>query len=184
MFVVALGDGAEIRPLEPWQAAEFAAYIDKHRAHLAPWLPWAVRITDTDGAREFLQRYAERQATDSGRIYSIWLDGEMVGGALFRVFDTDSGTCEIGVWISPGAEGRGLITRTTQRLIDWAIDERGLNRVEWRCAPQNTRSIAVATRLGLTREGVLRQSFPFNGELWDVEVWSLLAQDWPDRNWA
>ena len=27
-----LGDGAELRPLEPWQAAELAAHIDQERA--------------------------------------------------------------------------------------------------------------------------------------------------------
>jgi ribosomal-protein-serine acetyltransferase len=184
MLVASLGDGAELRPLEPWQAAEFAAYIDKHRPHLAPWLPWAVRITDTEGARGFLQRYAERQADDAGRIYSIWLDHEMVGGALFRTFDVATLTCELGVWVAPEAEGRGLVTRACRRLIDWAIGERGLNRVEWRCVPDNTRSIAVAKRLGMTREGVLRQSFPFNGELLDVELWALLASERENRNAA
>jgi ribosomal-protein-serine acetyltransferase len=52
-----------------------------------------------------------------------------------------------------------------------------MNRIEWQCLPHNKRSIAVAERLGMAREGVRRQSFPFNGELLDVEQWSLLAQD-------
>jgi RimJ/RimL family protein N-acetyltransferase len=177
MFSAPLGDGAELAPLEPWQAAEFAAYIDKHRSHLAPWLPWATTVTDTDGARDFLQRYADRQAADTGRIYAIRLDGELVGGCLFRIFDLASSTCEVGVWISPDAQGRGLITRASQLLIDWAVRDRGMHRVEWRCMPSNLRSRAVAERLGMTLDGTLRQSFPFNGESVDVEVWSLLATD-------
>ncbi len=175
MFTHPLGDGAELRPLEPWQAPDFAAYIERDRAHLAPWLPWATSITDTDGAREFLQRYADGQAADARRIYGPWLDGELAGGCLFRTFDTDTRSCELGVWLSAGAEGRGLITRACRDLIEWAFDVRGMNRVEWLCVPHNKRSIAVAERLGMTRDGVLREAFPFDGGMVDVEVWSLLA---------
>jgi len=69
VLTLPLGDNAELRALEPWLAAEFAAFIEAARPHLAPWLPWATSITDEAGAREFLQRYAEQQAGGEGRIY-------------------------------------------------------------------------------------------------------------------
>ena len=175
MLTLALGDDAELRALEPWQAAEFAAHVDEARPHLAPWLPWANSVTDEAGARAFLQRYADRQAADAGRIYGIWLGARLVGGALFRVFDAESGVCEVGVWLAPDVQGRGLVTRAAGHLIQWAFEVRGMTRVEWHCVPHNTRSIAVARRLGMSRDGVLRSAFPFNGERYDVEVWSLLA---------
>jgi RimJ/RimL family protein N-acetyltransferase len=179
MLAWPLADGAELRPLEPWQAAEFAACIDRARDHLAPWLPFARMITDADTAREWLQRYADEQARDGGRVYGIWLDDVLVGGVLFRVFDTRVGTCELGVWLAPQAQGRGLVTRAAHRLIDWAVGIRGMVRVEWRAVPDNVRSIAVAKRLGMTREGVLRQAgLPIDGVHEDIEVWSLLADEW------
>jgi len=75
--------------------------------------------------------------------------------------------------------GRGLITRASTVMIDWAFRARHMNRVEWRCATTNTRSSAVARRLGMTREGVLREAFPLNGVRHDVEVWAVLASEWP-----
>jgi ribosomal-protein-serine acetyltransferase len=174
MLTLPIGDGADLRALEPWLAAEFANFVDGAREHLAPWLPWATSITDETQARAFLQRYAERQAADEGSIYGIWLDGRLVGGTLYRIFDVHAGVCELGVWLAPEAEGRGLVTRAAQHMIAWAF-ERGLQRVEWNCAVDNKRSIAVAQRLGLTRDGVLRSAFPVNGVRQDVEVWSLLA---------
>jgi RimJ/RimL family protein N-acetyltransferase len=177
MLTLDLGDGAELRALEPWQAGEFAAYVDRNREHLAPWLPWATTITDEAGARKFLQRYAHLQATDEGRIYGIWLDGQLVGGTLFRVFDVHAGVCELGVWLTPEAEGRGLVTHASRHMIDWAFGARGMSRVEWLCTPRNKRSIAVAQRLGMTRDGVLRSVFELNGERQDMEVWSLLADE-------
>ncbi|MFI0357698.1 hypothetical protein [Actinomadura sp. 9N407] len=40
MFAVPLGEGAELRPLEPWQAAEFLDHVVRVRDDIAPWIPW------------------------------------------------------------------------------------------------------------------------------------------------
>ncbi len=174
---LSLGDGAELRALEPWQAAEFAAHVDRARAHLAPWLPWATTVVDEAAARAFLQRYADRQAAGAGRIYGIWLADVLVGGTLFRTFDAASRVCELGVWLDPDAQGRGLITLAARHMIDWAFRVRGMARVEWWSVPRNARSIAVAQRLGMTRDGTLRSVFELNVVREDVEVWALLAGD-------
>jgi ribosomal-protein-serine acetyltransferase len=183
VFAVALTDSAELRPLEPWQAGEFLAHLDKARDNISAYIPWADVVTDEERARNFLSRYAKRQAADEGRIYGIWLEGDLVGGLLFRVFEADWGSCELGVWLSAEAEGRGLITRAGRLLVDWAISVRGLNRVEWRCAVGNTRSAAVAQRLGMTLEGTLRQAFPYRGTIHDVQVWAITRDDWLHRSW-
>ena len=86
------------------------------------------------------------------------------------------------MWLAPDAQGRGLITQAAQRMIAWAVDERGINRVEWRTVPGNTRSIACAKRLGMTLDGVLREAFPYRGENHDAHVYSLLAAEWRERS--
>ncbi len=177
MLVYPLTESAEMRALEPWHAQEFADYIERDRAHLSPWLPWAQALTDVDSTRAWLQRYAENTAQDGGRIYGIWLDGRLVGGTLFRVFDLRASTAEIGVWLATEAGGRGLITLAAQRMIDWCFGERKIHRIEWRCFPTNVPSQAVAKRLGMRLDGVLREAFPHNGIHNDVEVWSLLASE-------
>ena len=169
--------GAEMRTLEPWQAAEFAAYTDAHRDELADTIPWAETVVDEPTARSFLQRYADGAARDERRLYGLYVDGELVGGTLFRVFDLSCSTCEVGVWLSADVRGRGLVTEAVQAMIDWAMDVRGMHRVEWRCSPDNTASSAVAKRLGMRLDGVLRESFPHRGRAEDVEVWALLATE-------
>lgn len=179
MFAVSLGDdGALLRPLEIWQAPEFLAHMDRARALVDPWIPFAAAATDLESARALLGRYAQKQATDTGRLHGIWLDGTLVGGVMFRVFDAESGNCEVGCWLEPAGEGRGLVTRAATRLIDWAFLERGMHRVEWVASAGNTRSTAVAQRLGMTRDGVLRESYPYRGERHDSEIWSVLAPEW------
>ncbi|MEU9132563.1 GNAT family protein [Kitasatospora sp. NPDC048540] len=178
MYAVPLTEDAELRPLEPWQAAEFLDHIDRARVIVDPWIPWASRSTDLDSARATLQSYADRQASDSGRIHGIWLAGTLVGGVMFPRFDATTGNCEIGVWAEPAGQGRGLIGAAVRHLIDYALVERGMHRVEWWAASGNTRSRAVAERMGMRLEGVLREYSLHNGVRQDYEIWSLLAHEW------
>ncbi|MGK5728559.1 GNAT family N-acetyltransferase [Streptomyces sp. URMC 124] len=178
MFALPLGDNARLRPLEPWHAEEFFAHIERARPHVDPWIPWATLSTDLASAVAVLQRYARNQAEDTARIYGIWLDGTLVGGVMFTKFDTVSGVCEVGCWLEAAGAGRGLVTRACRALIDWAFGERGMSRVEWWVASGNTRSIEAARRLGMTRDGVLRQRYPYRGVRQDSEVWAILADEW------
>lgn len=178
MYTVTLNSDAQLRPLEPWQAEEFLAHINRARPNVDPWIPWASLITDLDSARATLQRYADKQAADTGRIYGIWLAGTLVGGVMFVSFDAGSGIAEIGCWTEAAGEGRGLVTLAMRKLIGWAFEERGMYRIEWRNSTVNVRSAAVAKRLGMSLEGVLREAYPYRGVRLDEQIWSLLSAEW------
>jgi ribosomal-protein-serine acetyltransferase len=182
MLSRSLTDDAELRALEPWQAEEFAAHVAAATDHLAEWLPWGATAAEVGFAEKLLQRYADAQARGEGRILGIWVEGKLAGGVLFRVWEQAMGMCELGVWLAPEVVGRGLITRASTVMIDWAIRVRGMHRVEWRCAAANTRSSAVAKRLGMTKEGVLREAAPLNGVRHDIELWAVLASEWTQRS--
>ncbi|MFI8992537.1 GNAT family N-acetyltransferase [Streptomyces sp. NPDC053542] len=179
MYARSLGDdGAELRPLEPWQAGEFLAHIERGREFIGQYVGLPDAVTDLESSRAYLRSYAEKAAADTGRIYGIWTDGKLVGGVLFRTMDLASGTAEAGCWLEPSAAGRGLVTRAVRVIIDWAVKERGIHRVEWHVSSANAPSIAVARRLGMTKDGVLRESYPYRGKRHDMEVWSVLAPEW------
>ena len=59
---------------------------------------------------------------------------------MFVPFEAADGWREVGCWLEPAAEGRGLVTPATTQLLDWAFTVRGLVRVEWRCRADNERS--------------------------------------------
>jgi ribosomal-protein-serine acetyltransferase len=179
LFARSLGDdGAELRPLEPWQAAEFLAHMDRGRDFIGQYIGLADVVTDLDSARAFLQSYADKAAADTGRIYGIWAGGTLIGGVLFRTMDVAMGVAEAGCWLEPAGTGRGLVTRAARAIIDWAVEERGLHRIEWQVSSANRASIAVARRLGMSRDGVLRESYPRHGTRVDIEIWSVLAPEW------
>jgi ribosomal-protein-serine acetyltransferase len=195
------GVHATLRPLEPWQAPEFAAHMDRAREHIRPWVGPSF-VTDTvDAAHATLQRYADTTARDGNRMFGIWdslvepvettpVETELVettpaptlvGGVMFVEFSAAAGTCEIGCWLEPAAEGRGLITAACRMLLAYAFEERGLHRAEWRCRADNARSSAVAERLGMTLEGVLRKAWLSGGVFHDKQVWSVLSSEFAAR---
>jgi RimJ/RimL family protein N-acetyltransferase len=181
MFSIDLGDGAELRPLEPWRAEEFLAHMDRARDHIKPWVGASFIAHDLDGARVVLQRYADSRARDAGGIWGIWDGGQLVGGVLLVSFDAASGTCEAGCWLQPGSEGKGLVTRAATVLLDWVFGERKMSRVEWHTNAENQRSIAVAQRLGMSLDGTLREVFPGPSGRVDLQVWSVLSAEWKGR---
>ncbi|KUH38808.1 MULTISPECIES: GNAT family N-acetyltransferase [Streptomyces] len=183
MFSLPLGDGARLGPLEVRHAAEFADHLDRAREHIRPWVGAGFVTDDEAGARATLQRYAGRQAADGARLYGIRRDDVLVGGVMFTDFDTALGSCEIGCWLEPSAEGHGLVTRACGVLLDWAFTSRSLHRAEWHCRADNDRSSAVARRLGMTLEGVRREAWPYAGVRHDKQIWAVLAPEWrtPDR---
>ncbi|MFI9345779.1 GNAT family N-acetyltransferase [Streptomyces sp. NPDC052773] len=181
MFSLPLGDGARLAALEVWHAEEFAGHLDRARDHIRPWVGPAFVTDDMEGARATLARYAERQAGDGARLYGIWREDALVGGVMFTDFSAAAGSCEIGCWLEPSAQGHGLITRACGALLDWAFTVRGLHRAEWHCRADNHRSTAVAKRLGMTLEGVRREAWPYEGVRYDTQLWAVLADEWRTR---
>ena len=181
MFAVPLTEDAELRPLEPWHAEELLAHMDRGREFIGRFIPFPDRITDVASSRAILRRYAELATADTGRMYGIWLGGTLVGGVMFKTMNVTQRTAEAGCWLEPAGTGRGLVTRAIETIVDWAVGERGIHRIEWQVAAGNEPSIAVARRLGMTRDGVLREALLHHGERHDVEIWSVLAPEWRAR---
>ncbi|MFF9343073.1 MULTISPECIES: GNAT family N-acetyltransferase [unclassified Streptomyces] len=179
MFATSLGDdGAEPRTLEPWQAEEFLAHMDRGRAFVGEHIGLADVVHDLDSARAFLRGYAEKTADDTGRLYGTWADDTLVGGVMSRTMDVAAGNAEVGCRPEPSAAGRGMVTRSCRTIIDWAVERRGIHRVEWYASTRNTASTAVARRLGMTREGVVRENHTHRGTRTDTEIRAVLAPEW------
>jgi ribosomal-protein-serine acetyltransferase len=178
MFSRPLSHGARLAPLEVWHADELADHMDRAREHIRPWVGPTFVTDDVDGARATLTRYADRRARDAGGLFGIWRDDVLVGGVLFTTFDAAAGTCEVGCWTEPAAQGHGLVTRACTVLLDWALVTRGLHRAEWQCRADNERSAAVARRLGMTLEAIRREAWSFQGDRYDQQLWAVLAHEW------
>jgi RimJ/RimL family protein N-acetyltransferase/ABC-type transporter Mla MlaB component len=62
-------------------------------------------------------------------------------------------------------------------LVAWAHDVLGLRRVEAKVYEYNVLSVNALRRNGFQREGVLREARIYNGQRWNILVYSLLAEE-------
>jgi ribosomal-protein-serine acetyltransferase len=173
-----LGDGLEVRTLTPDDADESFALVDANRERLRPWMIWEPQTKTPDDSRAFILRCLASETDLEGN--GLWLDGRLAGGMGLRVDPADA-AAEIGYWIGGEVEGRGIITRACRRFFDFAFDELSVHRMELCAATANTRSRAVADRLGMRQEGVLRDGVKTPQGFKDLVIYGILDDEWRAR---
>lgn len=74
--------------------------------------------------------------------------------------------------------GHGFATEAAQTMLDFSFTDLGLHRISVAIGPDNYGSMAVARRLGMQLEGVIRDHVFTNGAWRDSWLFSLLAHEW------
>jgi RimJ/RimL family protein N-acetyltransferase len=80
----------------------------------------------------------------------------LLGSFGLMELDREPGYGEIGYWVAAAARGRGVATRGTRLLADWARRELGLTRIEILPHRDNRASRRVAEKAGFRDTGELR----------------------------
>ncbi len=75
---------------------------------------------------------------------------------------------EIGWTLAPAAQGHGYATEAARAVLELAMQQLDFHRIEARLDARNTASAAICERLGMRREGVLRNNMYLKGE-WTSE---------------
>jgi ribosomal-protein-serine acetyltransferase len=169
-----LGEGLEIRVLEPEDARELFELIVAERERLRPWMPWADTTRSIDHARTFIEHARATEALDG---LGIFVEGALVGG-IGLLFEGSGIDGELGCWVSSSHEGRGVAARACGGLIELAFDQLSLHRVSVLVAAENLRSLAFVERLGFTREGLVREGARADTGFQDLVLYGLLAHEW------
>jgi ribosomal-protein-serine acetyltransferase len=165
-----------LRRLTVADAPAFAAHTVADHERLREYLPWPDRTTTAEGAEWWLGAY---ERGDDGRVLvaGVWDAGAIVGGALLMHHDAHNGVVELGCWTVAAAEGRGVARAACVELIRVARRDLRVERVTWQCTTQNTRSRALAERLGFRYEGTLRGDYVLHGRRLDTDVLSLVGAE-------
>ncbi|HEY3272725.1 MAG TPA: GNAT family protein [Methanocella sp.] len=178
MFGCDIGQDTWLRPLELRHAEEVFRLADRNRARLRQWLPWVDSTLTVDDTWEFIRHSLEQLAKGESLAAGIWHEGSFAGVVSFVGINPAARSAMIGYWLGPEYEGKGIMTRACEALIDYGFGELGLNRIVIRAATENQRSQAIPQRLGFTREGVERQSEWLNDHFLDMVVYSMLRSEW------
>jgi ribosomal-protein-serine acetyltransferase len=151
---------------------------EESRQYLKKWLPWLDSTTSVDDTKGFIQAVIKQYAENTGITMVIYFQGEIVGVASYNSIDWTNKIAYIGYWLGEAYQGKGIMTRVSKALTDYALRELNLNKVEIRAAVGNDKSRGVPKRLGFQEEGVIRQAEWLYDHYVDHVVYGMLANEW------
>jgi ribosomal-protein-serine acetyltransferase len=175
-----LSPSCSLRLLHESDAHELHALILANRDHLSPWMDWAAHQTLQD-TRDFIHNVRQQLVHNDGFQLAIAHERQLIGVVGFHSIDWTNRATSIGYWLAHAQQGNGTMTQAVRTLVDHAFHVWQLHRVEVRIAPQNSRSRAVAQRLGFHQEAVLREAELIGDRYLDSVVYSMLAGEWAHR---
>lgn len=165
---------ARLTSLTAADAREFAVHISSDLERLSVFLPWPALTADEAGAAAWLGRY---DTGDEGRalVAGLRVGGRLLGGVVLFRHDEHSASAELGCWAVAEGEGRGLVRAGCVEALRVARSGLRAERVVWQSDPANTRSRALAERLGFHHEGTLRSAYVLRDERRDSDLLSLVG---------
>ncbi len=100
--------------------------------------------------------------------------GALVGAVGLALTPGDH-RAELGFWIGVPYWGRGYATEAAQAMVQYGIRELGLHRIMARHMAHNLASGRVMQKIGMTREGLLREHALKWGRYEDLVVYAIIA---------
>jgi ribosomal-protein-serine acetyltransferase len=173
-FAIVIDGDLYVGLLQTSHAEALFRLQEHNRPRLEAWMPFMDSLRSVEDVSRFIRAGLERFGSERGLSAGIWWQGELAGWIGMRVHEDGYGT--LGYWIGGEYEGKGLATKAVLSLVAYAFDVLKLARIEIRCEPANTRSIAVAERAGFRREGLLRDAICVRGVLQDLVLFARVAR--------
>lgn len=138
------------------------------------------------GAASLPQLRSELERQQVGDLYRgrggkfQWIvrcEEQPVGWITLVVNNWDHGLAEIGYALTTGFQRRGLMSQALNALLADVFLRTKLERIEARCAVENTPSQRVLERVGFRCEGRLRGYFLLRGQRVDNHLFAILRRD-------
>ena len=181
-FTELAGPRVALRRFHPGDVATFVAYRSSEQ--VARFQSWDAPYPREEGER-FIREIARDHPDTAGEWFQFAVGlratGQLIGDCAAMPQAGDPRQCEIGFTIAPDYQGRGYATEAVRLLLNYLFTERGKHRITAYCDPRNAASVALLERLGMRREGHLRESTWAKDEWTDDLVYALLHDEWQSR---
>lgn len=146
--------------------------------------PWTERPEAE--VRAFVQRFINHQAQNPRRKFQLAItlpeSGQVIGNVGVRRKPENEWEADMGYELDPRYWGQGYATEAARAMLAFGFRELNLHRISAECRPENTASAHVLEKLGMRREGHLRENEYFKNRWWDTLVYGLLKDEWSERH--
>ena len=163
-----------LRPDDAPTIAQLAGHREIADTTLSIPHPYSV-----EKAQEWIATHAGPQNTTKQLVFGITTraDGQLIGTVGLREIDIEHCHAEMGFWIGVGCWGNGYATEAAKAVIRYGFAELKLNRIYAHHMVRNPASGRVLEKIGMKREGLLRQRVRKWGVFEDVVLMAILRAD-------
>ncbi|MGB7341334.1 MAG: GNAT family protein [Phototrophicaceae bacterium] len=162
----------------PFHAQPLFDLVYPNRKFIGEHLNWAKRIHDVDDMQHYLRRDLLGMADERRWAWLIRYDGEVAGRIGLSITVPALQECELFYFLGEQFTGRGIITKATKIVTDFAVNVLGIEHILIAFTTENEKSGAVPKRLGFSYEYTMRDAELHDGEWRTLHFWGILAKDW------
>lgn len=167
--------------LREFEATDFAAvHTYATDPEVVRYMSWGPN-TETE-TNEFLAHVVSQSSQTPRSLYDLAVvemsSGRLVGGVGLHL---DGPQAMLGYCYARSAWGQGYATEAAHLLVDYGFEQLVLHRVWARCDVENVASVKVLEKLGLRREGLLKEDCQIRGDWRDTLVYAVLKDEWTIR---
>lgn len=131
-------------------------------------------------ARKWIASHIGPKGTSKEIIFAIMLktSGQLIGTVGLREIDPEHSKAEMGCWIAVEEWGKGYAVEASSAVLRFGFEELQLNRIYAHHMVRNPASGHVLEKLGMRKEGLVRQPVRKWGVFEDVVLLAMLRKDW------
>jgi ribosomal-protein-serine acetyltransferase len=153
--------------------------VNKNRELLKQWLLWVNHVKEIEDESKHIQRALERYAKAQLVNCSIFYKGMFAGSVelgMRKSYGIKKG--ELGYWLGAEFQGKGIMQKSTSKMLDIGFKKYTLDKIILKCAVTNERSCNVAQKLKMRHEGRLQDEIKVNDVVMDVDVYAILKHEY------
>ncbi|MGW3010914.1 GNAT family N-acetyltransferase [Streptomyces sp. NPDC001219] len=172
----------DLRPVTDEDFAAIHAY--QRLPEVCRYLYWGP-LDETGSRASVAAKAARTTLRESGDVLQLAVvvrdGGALIGDVTFVWTSREHRQGGIGYVFHPGHAGHGYATEASRALLKLGFEELRLHRIQAELDGRNTASARLLERLGMRREGHLRENEFLDGEWSDEVVYAMLAREWRDQ---
>ena len=178
MIILKIDTYIELKQLEQSDSIDIFKTINSQREYLGEWLPFVELTKEISDTEKFVDSVVNAPEDRFEYVFAIRRHNEFIGLIGFKDTDKANQKTEIGYWLSEKFQKQGIITKSVEKLCDFAFNNQGINRVQIKCAVGNKPSRRIPQKLGFKFEGIERDGELLTGNLFtDLAIYSKLKSD-------
>ncbi len=148
-----------LRSLTESEASNLFDLVESNRSYLREFLGWLDLNTSEEDFLVFIKGEIDKQKRQEGYTLGVYDSEKLVGLISLYAIDHLNHNVSIGYWLSEKSQGKGIMTRSVETLMQFAFAKLKMHRIEIRCAVHNQRSLKIPQKLGFTKEVIVPRVF-------------------------